>query len=66
MGLTFEEALIGTTLNAAFALDRSEDIGSLEVGKRCDAVVVNGPAVELLRAGVSPIRAVIKNGRQAA
>jgi imidazolonepropionase len=66
MGLTFEEALIGTTLNAAFALDRSEDVGSLEVGKRCDAVVVNGPAVELLRAGVSPIRAVVKNGRQAA
>jgi len=66
MGLTLEEALIGTTINAAFALDRSEDVGSLEVGKRCDAVVVNGPAIELLRAGVSAIRAVVKNGRQAA
>ena len=66
MGLTFEEALIGTTLNAAFSLDRADQVGSLEVGKRCDAVVVKGPAVELLRTGVSPVRAVVKNGRQVA
>ena len=63
MGLTFEEALVGTTLNAAYALDRSEDVGSLEPGKRCDAVIVNGPAVELLRAGTSSIRAVVKEAR---
>jgi imidazolonepropionase len=63
MGLTFEEALIATTLNAAYTLDRSEDVGSLERGKRCDAVIVNGPAVELLRVGIPSIRAVVKEGR---
>jgi imidazolonepropionase len=63
MGLTFEEALVASTLNAAYALDRADTIGSLEVGKQCDAVMVNGPAVELLRVGVPSIRAVIKHGR---
>ena len=66
MGLTFEEALVGITLNAAYALDRADRVGSLEAGKRCDAVIVNGPAVELLRAGAAPIRLVIKGGQPVA
>jgi imidazolonepropionase len=63
MGLTFEEALIGSTINAAHSLDRANEVGSLEVGKQCDAVIVNGPAVELLRVGADSIRTVIKRGR---
>jgi imidazolonepropionase len=63
MELTFEEALVGATLNAAFALDRADRVGSLEAGKQCDAVVVNGPAVELLRVGAASIRAVVKRGQ---
>jgi imidazolonepropionase len=62
MGLTFEEALVAATLNAAYALDRAHLVGSLEPGKQCDAVIVNGPAVELLRVGASSIRHVIKRG----
>jgi imidazolonepropionase len=62
MGLTFEEALIGCTLNAAYALDRHQRVGSLEPGKELDAVVVDGPAIDLIRVGASPIRAVIKRG----
>ncbi len=64
MGLTFEEALVGATINAAFALDRHDTVGSLEPGKLFDAVLVDGPAVNLIRLGAPGIRAVFKNGRQ--
>src|SRR5205807_2363519 len=63
MGLTFEEALVGATINAAYSLDRHDRLGSLEVGKQMDAVIVNGPAIDLVRVGASTIRAVVKKGR---
>jgi imidazolonepropionase len=63
MGLTFDEALIGATLNAAYSLDRHRTVGSLEAGKQMDAVVVDGPAIELIRVGAPTIRTVIKKGR---
>ena len=63
MNLTFEEALVAATINAACSLDRQDRIGSLEPGKQMDAVVVNGPAINLIRANADTIRAVIKRGR---
>jgi imidazolonepropionase len=63
MGLTFEEALVGATINAAYSLDRHERVGSLEIGKQMDAVVVAGPAIDLIRVGANVIRAVVKRGR---
>jgi len=63
MGLTFEEALVAATINAAFAIDRHDRIGSLEPGKQMDAVVVGGPAIDLVRAGADVIQAVVKKGR---
>jgi imidazolonepropionase len=63
MGLTFEEALVAATINAAFAIDRHDRIGSLEPGKQMDAVVVHGPAIDLVRVGAEVIRTVIKKGR---
>jgi len=63
MGLTFEEALVGATINAAYSLDRHDSVGSLEVGKQMDAVIVAGPAIDLIRVGADTIRAVIKKGR---
>src|SRR5262249_29160928 len=63
MNLTFEEALVGATINAASALDRQDRVGSLEPGKQMDAVVVGGPAIDLVRVGAQTIRAVIKKGR---
>jgi imidazolonepropionase len=62
MGLTFEEALVAATINGAYSLDRHHAIGSLETGKLFDAVLVDGPAVNLLRVNASPIRAVFKRG----
>jgi len=63
MGLTFEEALVGATLNGAYSLDRHARVGSLEPGKQMDAVVVDGPAIDLIRVGAETIAAVIKKGR---
>ena len=63
MNLTFEEALVGATINAACSLDRQDRVGSLEPGKQMDAVVVHGPAINLIRVGADTIRAVVKKGR---
>ena len=63
MNLTFEEALVAATINAACALDRQDRVGSLEPGKQLDAVVVRGPAINLIRVGAETIRTVIKKGR---
>jgi imidazolonepropionase len=63
MGLTFEEALVAATINSAYSLDRHERVGSLEPGKQMDAVLIDGPAINLLRINASPIRAVFKKGR---
>jgi imidazolonepropionase len=63
MNMTFEEALAGATSNAAWAIDRAQDVGSLETGKLMDAVVVRGDAINLIRIGAPSIAAVIKRGR---
>ena len=41
MGLSIEEAITAATLNAAAALDLSEEIGTLERGKRADLTLLN-------------------------
>ena len=62
MGLTFEEALAGATINAAASIDRHDRVGSLEPGKQADAVLVDGLAINLLRIGAPAIAAVFKRG----
>jgi imidazolonepropionase len=63
MDMTVEEALNAATLNAAWSIDRSATVGSLEPGKLMDAVIVNGDLVDLLRVGAPAIRSVVKRGR---
>ncbi|HUL71896.1 MAG TPA: imidazolonepropionase [Vicinamibacterales bacterium] len=63
MGLTFEEALAAATINGAVSLDRQDRVGSLEPGKQFDAVLIDGPAIGLLRVNAPPIRAVFKKGK---
>ena len=62
MGLTFEEALAAATINGAYSLDRHDRVGSLEAAKQFDAVLVDGPAINLLRVDAAPIAAVFKKG----
>jgi imidazolonepropionase len=62
MRMTLEEALVAATINAAYALDRHDTVGSLEIGKHCDAVVIDGDVADLLKVGVPAIRHVVKRG----
>lgn len=63
MKMTFEEALVGATINAAASIDRDDRCGSLEPGKQFDAVLVNGLAINLLRVGAASIAGVLKRGK---
>lgn len=63
MGMTLEESVIASTINAAYAIDRADSVGSLEIGKQMDAVVLRGPLVDLLRVGAPSIAAVVKRGQ---
>jgi imidazolonepropionase len=63
MSMTFEEAIVGATINAAWSLDLAGDRGSLEPGKLADAVIVEGDAINLIRVGAPSIAGVVKRGR---
>ncbi len=61
------EAITAATVNAAYAVNRAGEVGTLEVGKRADIVVLNVPNHKSLgyRFGVNLVDKVIKNGRLA-
>ena len=65
MGLDVAEALTAATLNAAAALGRADEIGSIEVGKSADLVVIKEPTYHHLvyHFGVNPVQHVVKKGR---
>jgi imidazolonepropionase len=64
MGLALEEALAAATINAAFSLGLEREVGSLELGKRADLVLLRSRRLlDLVRVGVPAIRAVVKDGR---
>jgi imidazolonepropionase len=66
MDLSVEEALVGTTLNAAYAIGMQKQVGSLDVGKQADMILLDGasPAIFAYHAGVSPVKAVYKLGER--
>ncbi len=59
------EALIASTINAAYALGLGERLGSLEAGKQADLLVVNAPDYRHLayQFGGNLVERVIKNGQ---
>jgi imidazolonepropionase len=65
MRMTPAEAITATTINAAHAIGRAKEIGSLEVGKKGDAIVLDVPSHKFLgyRFGVNLVDKVLKNGR---
>ena len=64
MGLALEEALAAVTVNAACSLDLQHEVGSIEVGKRADLVLLRSARLlDLLRVGVAAVRTVVKDGR---
>jgi imidazolonepropionase len=65
MRMTPAEAITATTINAAHAVCRAEEVGSLEVGKRADVAILDVPNHKFLgySFGVNLVEKVIGNGR---
>ncbi|MGE5637960.1 MAG: imidazolonepropionase [Chloroflexota bacterium] len=65
MHMTPAEAITAATVNAAHAVNRADKVGTLEVGKSADVLILNIPNYMVLayRFGVNLVDKVIKNGR---
>jgi len=64
MGMTTEETITALTLNGAAALGRTDSIGSLDIGKQADVIVLDAPSYLFLpyHIGVNTVEKVIKRG----
>ncbi len=61
---SIKETLLALTLNAAWVLGRSAEIGALEAGRRADVLLLDAPVSHLpYRLGHNPVAAVIVAGR---
>ncbi|RAP74790.1 imidazolonepropionase [Paenibacillus montanisoli] len=65
MRMTPAEVITASTINAAHAIGRAAEIGSIEVGKKADLVLFDAPNYAYLQYnfGVNLVDTVIKNGR---
>lgn len=63
-GITIEEAVTALTINGAAAIDRADKIGSIDVGKAGDVIILEFPSYKFIpyHIGVSCVEKVIKNG----
>jgi len=60
-----EEAIIAATINAAYAINRGNLLGSVQVGKQADLLIFNIPSYEYLvyQFGINKPTTVIKKGK---
>jgi len=65
LGMTPEEVISAATINAAHALGYAHRVGSLEVGKRADVLILDVPTYTRLtyQFGVNHVETVIKTGK---
>ncbi|UCD32334.1 MAG: imidazolonepropionase [Desulfobacterales bacterium] len=65
MNLSIEEAVTAFTINGAAAIDRADTIGSIDVGKSGDVIILEYPSYQYIpyHIGVSTVEKVIKNGK---
>ena len=62
-GLNTKEALLAVTLNAAYVIDRAQEIGSIEKGKRADLILLDCPSEHIAyRLGRNPVAATFVAG----
>ncbi len=64
MDMSIEEAVTALTINAAAALGKADTIGSIDVNKNGDLIVLEYPSYNFIpyRTGVSTVKKVIKDG----
>ncbi len=65
MKLSPEEILTALTINSAAALDRVEETGSIDPGKKADILILDYPSYKFLpyHVGVNIVKIVIKDGK---
>jgi len=65
MKMTVEETVSALTINGAAALNREKTIGSIDVGKQGDIIILEFPSYQYIpyHLGVSCVEKVIKKGR---
>lgn len=64
MNITTEEAVTALTINGAAAIDRADTIGSIDVGKKGDVIVLEFPSYKYIpyHIGISTVEKVVKDG----
>ena len=64
MNMSTEEAITALTINGAAALDRADQIGSIDVGKKGDVIVLEFPSYTYIpyHLAVNTVEKVIKQG----
>ena len=64
MKMTVAEAITASTINAAYSLEMGDRVGSLEVGKQADILIMDMPSYQFLpyHFGSNNVETVIKNG----
>jgi len=65
MNLSIEEAITALTINGAAAVGREQEIGSIDIGKKADIIILEFPSYKFIpyHVGVSTVEKVIKNGK---
>ncbi len=64
MRMTVKEIICALTKNGACAIDRQEVVGSIEVGKKADMLILSKPSIDFLpyHLGMNLVETVIKEG----
>lgn len=64
MHLSIEEVITALTINGAAAIDRADEIGSIEIGKAADLVFLEKPSIQFLPycTAMNIVDKVMKNG----
>ncbi|HPD33922.1 MAG TPA: amidohydrolase family protein, partial [Candidatus Kapabacteria bacterium] len=64
--MSAEEALVASTLNSAYAIEQSQKLGSLEIGKEASFIILDSPSYKDLfyHYGVNHIEKVFIKGKE--
>ena len=64
MGLSLEEALSAATIGGATSVGLENEVGSIEVGKRADMLILKSDRLlDLIRVGENPVAQVVAGGQ---